>query len=405
MGKDVLTQEALVEQLERAQREAAYYQRLSRQCGERRLKESEELSRIIEQLRQTEKELARSRDELEQRVQERTIELQQTNTQLDMLRATMNEISAYLDITRLMQVIVERAVALVGVTCGHIVISKPQNQQSTLGASVNLDPNNPRKCQFVAETTTAALKYMHQPSASNGKAPWEDYFGDNFLLVPLLTGGDLIGILGMYDENSDHRFHAAEQRLLSLFAQQAAIAIQNAHLYSSVHHLANVDPLTGLANRRCFFEMAEKIAIQARQNAKSLSIILLDIDHFKRINDTYGHLFGDEVLRQVAARCKANLRANDISARYGGEEVIVLLPQTCPTAAWFIAERIRLVIGRSAITCQQHILAATVTASLGVATWNGIGEINIERLIGQADQALYQAKSSGRNQVNMFRPG
>lgn len=404
MSEEIVPNAALVEQLHQTRQEAAYYKQLARECGERRLQEAEELSRIIIQLRQTEKELAHARDELEQRVQERTAELQQTNTRLEILCAAMNEISAHLDITTLLQVILERAIALVGATCGYIVLYETENQPFRVATSINRQHSSPQQCCLVEEMTVQAMTQMGQPRLSYDGAGWQPCLGANelwpalpLILVPLLTGDNLIGMLSIYDHCPERRFNPAEEQLLSLFAHQAAIAMQNAHLFARVHHLATIDPLTGLYNRRRFFELAAPAVTYARDTCAPLSIMMLDIDHFKRVNDTYGHLAGDEVLRHVATVCKANLREADISARYGGEELIILLQQTDPITAQQIAERIRTTIAQTSVGLHEEAIAVTV--SLGIATWNGTNELNLEGLINQADQALYQAKASGRNRV------
>ncbi|HSM82951.1 MAG TPA: diguanylate cyclase [Nodosilinea sp.] len=172
----------------------------------------------------------------------------------------------------------------------------------------------------------------------------------------------------------------------------------------ALEELAMRDSLTHVYNRRHFIELAgREIARSARSN-RPVTLLMLDIDHFKAINDTYGHLSGDQVLRDIALRLNANLRQSDILARYGGEEFILLMPETDQAQAWIGAERLRRVIAATPFTCDGGSLS--VTASVGLSCWPASGDAAlitalplINDLIGKADQALYRAKQSGRNQT------
>lgn len=158
-------------------------------------------------------------------------------------------------------------------------------------------------------------------------------------------------------------------------------------------HAAETDELTGLMNRRAFFEHAQLLYAQCRQNQQPLCALMLDMDHFKHINDTYGHQTGDQVLRQLGAVISASFRLADVSGRLGGEEFAVLLPNTSLETAQDIAEQlIEDIAGLNAEPVQG------LTASLGVASTQG-HEQDLHGLMNSADQALYRAKSLGRNQV------
>jgi diguanylate cyclase (GGDEF)-like protein len=158
---------------------------------------------------------------------------------------------------------------------------------------------------------------------------------------------------------------------------------------------AQTDALTGLPNRRHFFEEGLKAAAAAGPDAV-LSALLLDIDHFKAINDGFGHPVGDEVLRELASRCRGLLRAHDLMARIGGEEFAVLLPGTKPAEAEDIAERLRVAFSGQPVTTEGG--PVPVTISLGGAELSAPGE-SFEGLLRRADIALYQAKHDGRNRV------
>jgi diguanylate cyclase (GGDEF)-like protein/PAS domain S-box-containing protein len=164
---------------------------------------------------------------------------------------------------------------------------------------------------------------------------------------------------------------------------------------------AHTDMLTGVTNRRFFFELAETQFALAQRYNRSLAILMIDVDHFKRINDQYGHLAGDLILQMVASECQRHLRRTDLFARYGGEEFICLLPEQNETGALKLAERLRWMVEQTTAEFESHSIG--VTASLGLALFQTKAELSLERLIDRADQALYQSKSSGRNRVTVWQ--
>jgi diguanylate cyclase (GGDEF)-like protein len=165
--------------------------------------------------------------------------------------------------------------------------------------------------------------------------------------------------------------------------------------------MASTDPLTDLLNRRAFILLAEQAFAGAKMSGEALAIILIDIDHFKNVNDQYGHLVGDHALAQVATRLRDNLRARDRIARYGGEEFIVLLESVSPASAYAMAERLRQAVAESPLPARG--LLVPVTISLGVAgTEPGAMAESLDQLIAQADSALFSAKRDGRNTARPF---
>jgi len=164
--------------------------------------------------------------------------------------------------------------------------------------------------------------------------------------------------------------------------------------------LSITDELTSIANRRYFFETASRELARARRVNRPFSIIIFDLDHFKNINDTYGHLIGDDILKEIAQKVVSQLRTLDIYARYGGEEFIICLPETMAHDAVIVAERIRNIVEECKFKDNDHLI--TVTISLGIASLTDIDE-ELEMIIKHADEALYQAKQSGRNCVVFYR--
>lgn len=183
-------------------------------------------------------------------------------------------------------------------------------------------------------------------------------------------------------------------RILSHAMQQN---LQMGHELKQAHEiadkLAKTDALTGINNRRAFFEFGEHVASYCERNALPLCAIMLDIDHFKRINDSRGHHFGDATLRHIAGLLERGFRRSDVVGRLGGEEFAVLLPDTALEHAHALAERLRAAIATTPVIFQEEELL--VTASLGVA----VGEYRLESLLPRADAAMYQAKTQGRNRT------
>lgn len=173
-------------------------------------------------------------------------------------------------------------------------------------------------------------------------------------------------------------------------------------LLQKLHSLASIDDLTDIYNRRYFFELLEMEIERAHRKKQPLSLILIDLDKFKLVNDNHGHAAGDTVLKKVAAFCKNSLRRFDILGRYGGEEFIVFLPETKLSEAQTVAERIRTTIERTPITIGEKSIS--VTSSFGIASHESEAEITSDMLFALADKALYEAKEKGRNRVITTSP-
>ncbi|MGJ8681065.1 GGDEF domain-containing protein [Paraglaciecola sp.] len=168
---------------------------------------------------------------------------------------------------------------------------------------------------------------------------------------------------------------------------------------NKLKQMASIDPLTGVNNRRNFMQLAEKLYRQEDKNQKAFCLLLMDLDHFKNINDTYGHIEGDNALSSVAHLIKTKIRASDILARYGGEEFILLLPDTDLDSAHKLAETIRAAVESLSIPIVNH-KSISCTLSIGIS----LGTTNLDQIsttIKQADDALYRAKHQGRNKVSM----
>lgn len=223
---------------------------------------------------------------------------------------------------------------------------------------------------------------------------------NSYVGAPIVAIGDVIGFINL-DSAMPGFYRQETGERLQAFANQASIAIQNARIYEQLEEMATIDSLTNLFSRRYFFDLATKEYERACRYHHPLSAIMVDLDFFKEVNDTYGHLAGDQMLRRVAAECMKELRSTDFIGRYGGEEFAILLPETDLEMAKKVADRLCDRIARIELRTAMSILR--ITASMGVATMSSSCE-RLEDLLAQSDQALYLAKESGRNRVEVFLP-
>src|SRR5262249_36795466 len=194
-------------------------------------------------------------------------------------------------------------------------------------------------------------------------------------------------------------FRADHQRLLESLALQIAAALQNARLYE----LAMVDGLTGLFVRRYFDARIEEEIERSKRYGTPFSVVMIDVDDFKNLNDEHGHLIGDRVLRTSAGPIKSQMRGVDTAARYGGEEIALILPRTEMVSAYNVGERIRIAIAEQRVTTDSDppkVLG--VTASFGIASYPESKAADGEDLVRRADRALYRAKKMGKTRVELF---
>src|SRR6185312_4445516 len=215
---------------------------------------------------------------------------------------------------------------------------------------------------------------------------------------PLIVKDQVIGTFTVAAQRPG-AFPNDRREMLGVIANQVAISMQNARMYEALEEQATTDGLTGLVNHRTFQERFSTMLGRAERHELSVSLLLTDIDHFKKVNDTYGHPTGDEVLRRVAAILKASARKIDIVARYGGEEFAIVLEGTDRQGAFQLAERIRQEVEQQSFASQQGAFQATL--SIGVASYPDDARDKAD-IIGRADQSLYAAKHGGRNRTVCF---
>ncbi|HWR29450.1 MAG TPA: sensor domain-containing diguanylate cyclase [Negativicutes bacterium] len=225
--------------------------------------------------------------------------------------------------------------------------------------------------------------------------------GKSIYVLPLFSRDLLQGIIVLlweYDRRIDNYRHMDD--MMRIVAGQTALGLERHHLFTGVEKIGLTDELTGLSNRRMFNYLMEREISRSRRYGRPLSLVMIDIDHFKKINDTWGHPAGDMILRELSASMRANFRRLDVPVRYGGEEFAIILPETSLEEAIHFAERFRVVIEQSQFAYGKDLISVTI--SLGVASIGNSPvseELDSDALLQFADRALYQAKQSGRNRI------
>ena len=222
---------------------------------------------------------------------------------------------------------------------------------------------------------------------------------NSLMCIPLTTSARKYGMI-LVEHTLSNAFDSENVRFLRIIAQQVGIVMENAELYVKMKEMARKDGLTGIYNRQYFQERLQFEFKEAQKNGWPLSLVIYDIDHFKKFNDMYGHLFGDKVLKSVAEVVASTLRKEDMIARYGGEEFTILLPRTSLDEAYEKVETLRKMISRHVI--EDNLISVSVTASFGVSTFDECA-LTENDLVRTADDALYEAKAAGRNCVMTAR--
>jgi diguanylate cyclase (GGDEF)-like protein/PAS domain S-box-containing protein len=239
---------------------------------------------------------------------------------------------------------------------------------------------------------------FEQRAAELGLQLTRDTRPKSIAIVPMIANDRVVGVVSVNDYEREHVHNAHHIELLSTIAAQASIALVNAQLFAETQLLARTDGLTQVANRRYLTELGERELNRARRFGHPLSALMIDIDHFKDVNDQYGHAQGDRVLRLLVACCQEMIRDVDTLGRYGGEEFVILLTETNAAGAYRLAERLVANVAQMAIETDQSKISVTV--SIGVAAAD-LAHDDLEALIARADNALYAAKRAGRNRVEL----
>jgi two-component system, cell cycle response regulator len=343
-------------------------------------------------------ELAARLDELEERDR-------QLRGSLDRLGETL---SSSLDRERTLSVVVDTAVEALGADRAVLLMLDPGTAVLESAVLRGIAAPGPRLAVGegvigrVAATATPVHVGPGTEGAGRARVPGEPAGADE-LVVPLLVRGRVLGVVALLRDDGDRPFAEGDLATLRSFVGQAAVAVENVVLHEEAQRLSLTDPLTGLWNFRYFQIQAHREAEVAARGDRPLSLVVIDVDRFKDVNDEHGHQVGDEVLVAIADRLREATRLPDVVARYGGEEFVVLLPGTDTAGAMATAERIRAAVAGAPIRAADPdggagAIELRVTCSVGVATL-GVHGGAVAGLLRAADLAMYAAKRGGRDAV------
>jgi diguanylate cyclase (GGDEF)-like protein len=334
--------------------------------------------------------LGREFNSMARQLETRLEELQLERARLqETVRRVGESLGKGLDRDALLGIVVQTAVDGVGAECGRVVMrSSPNGTLSEAARAGNVN-------SYIAAVSAAEAAALQA-----GEAAETQLAGANALARPLAAPEPEDGVLGVISIARPGRpFSERQRELFEYLTNQAAISIENVDLHEQVQRQAVTDELTGLFNHRRFQEVITAEVERMRRFGQDLGLIMLDIDDFKRVNDTYGHLQGDVVLKEVAHALRESSREIDEPARYGGEEMAVALPQTGLQGAYEFAERVRQRIESLQIPLLDGDGTLRVTASFGAASLPDSAKIDKDALVAAADAALYRAKRSGKNRT------
>jgi diguanylate cyclase (GGDEF)-like protein len=222
----------------------------------------------------------------------------------------------------------------------------------------------------------------------------ESTMEESMLVVPLIAGDHRLGVIDMWRDGLG-KFTEEDLERCALFGYITAAAWRNAQLYAELERRAMTDPLTGLLNHRWWDELAAREAARSTRAGTEIGILLIDVDHFKRVNDQCGHAAGDALLRNVGRAMQATLRSGDAAVRYGGEEFLIMLHDTDDVGSMRVAEAVQEVLTKLPPPGNG---VERVTASVGIAFFPRHGTV-LDEVVNVADAAMYQAKAQGRDRI------
>lgn len=328
---------------------------------------------------------------------------QQRASELEALRETITDITSVLDLSKLLEKIVQRVISLFQANSGELALYDEDAQELQTLVSQNREHNGlrtPLQSKGMGYAVQLRRSFIVDDFSvwEHRDTTFEPLMPLSVLFTPLFIGEKLLGVIAVAAEKSKRIFTEDDIHLLEMFAQQAAVAIQNARLFEKIQELANTDELTGAQSRRSLIENAEKELNRCKRYHKPLSILLFEVDHFKNINDTYGHAVGDQILKIICEISRKCTRKVDILGRYSGIEFMILQPETNLNDALITAQRIHKEIEQVLIQTARGEL--NITASIGVSELTN-GSDTVEAMFKEVDQAMYRARQAGRNCISL----
>jgi len=319
-----------------------------------------------------------------------------------------------LDIERIADICIKNIPSLVGVSFASLYILdetnnilhlQKHNHPFLINKIVSLNQNPPYPMVMAVKTKELILigdidTHKKPVIRRSQRCFAENYRTKNCVIVPLICQDRVVGVLNLADRMKDDGFGCEDIALIELFSQLVGASIGNVKLFGRIQRQATTDGLTGLANHKTFYEILERELWRSRRYGGQISLIMIDVDNLKKINDAYGHRLGDKVIRKISRKIKECIRQIDTAARYGGDEFAVILPNTSLADALVVAERMVDVVAHSPITWKKEQISLSISVGLGQYD---VGSTP-EDITSRSDKALYTAKKAGKNTVKVFEP-
>lgn len=318
-----------------------------------------------------------------------------------------------LDIQRIADICIKNISKLVGVRfvslyvldeTNSILHLKKHNHPFVINKIVSLN-QNPASPMVMAVKSKQLIKVENidthkKPIIRKSQRAFADnYKTKNCIIAPLLCQERVVGVLNLADKVDNGLFSSEDIALIELFSQQIGASIGNIKLFMKIQRQATTDGLTGLANHKRFYEILEKELWRARRYGGLITLIMVDIDNLKTINDKHGHRVGDNVIKAISNKIKGCIRQIDTAARYGGDEFAVILPNTSIKDAVVVAERMVQAVSNATITWNNGKIKLSISVGLGEYG----AEASPEDITSRSDEALYTAKLAGKNTLRIFQ--
>lgn len=317
-----------------------------------------------------------------------------------------------LDIERIATICVRKIPRLLGARLASLYILDDNNMLHLQNSNhpylvnkiVSLNQNPPTAMAIAAKSrkllhitdidaqTQPAIKKSQRPNAQN-------YGTKNCIIVPLLCQDKVVGILNLADKPGDAGFTREDIALVELLGQLVGASVGNISMFERIQHQARTDGLTGLVNHKAFYEVLERELWRSKRYGEQISLIMVDVDNLKQVNDTFGHRAGDRVIMEVSRRIRESIRQIDTAARYGGDEFAVILPNTSLTDASVVAERMVANVSASPIVWRKDEIPISISVGLGQYG----PDDSPDDIASKSDKALYAAKQSGKNTFKIFQ--
>ncbi len=342
-------------------------------------------------------------------------ETEKRREHMESVRSLARRFLASLDPDDLFRVILEEARKVTSARKGSLMVPANGGRELKIRAAVGMAERVVERLRvragegiagrvFASGTPIVVENIEQDPRFRRRNRP--RYETKSFLCLPIRRDGRVVGVLNLSDKITGEAFGPDDLDLLETILSQATLAIERSTYYAQSRELRRIsitDPLTGLLNRRYFEERLREELDRATRHRHPLSLIMIDIDHFKRYNDANGHPAGDKALVLLGRILRASVRAIDVVSRFGGEEFSIILPETIKREALLIGERIRSEVETLYFPGEERLPGGRLTVSAGVASFPDDAR-DLRTLVQRADRALYQAKARGRNRVEAYMP-